>query len=147
MNKATLQRFYHGEVTFGEITFEWILDHPKIYTIELPWRNNQQMISCIPQGLYNVVPHNTSKFHNAFRLLNVPARDGILLHSFNYASDVKKGRDWQHSETDGCIGPGLDYDKSVPMIKKSVLAMDWMIENVVDNWCLEVKNFMPLESL
>lgn len=140
MNKAILQRFHHEGVTFGKLTFEWLPDHPTIYTIELPWRNNQEYISCIPQGLYNVVKHNTKSKPNTFRLLNVPGHKGILIHIGNYASDVRHGKDWKHSETEGCILVGFDYDPKVPMVKSSVKAMDWMREHIKGEWCVEVKN-------
>lgn len=148
MNKAILQRFYHGEVTFGRLNFEWISSHPEIYTIELPWRDNETGISCIPQGLYNIIPHNTKAHPNSFRFLNVPNREGILFHPFNFASDVRFGKDWKHSESEGCIAPGFDYDLKVPMLKNSVKAMDWMREYIKGNWCVEIRNnFAPEGSI
>ena len=64
-------------------------------TIELPWKNNQPRISCIPEGTYRLVkrysPHH--KWH--FELKDVPGRQLILVHPANDAM----------SELQGCIAP------------------------------------------
>lgn len=64
-------------------------------TLELPWKDNQRNISCIPEGKYEVivrdVPHRGKHFH----ILNVPGRSLILIHVGNYYSDIH-----------GCILPG-----------------------------------------
>ncbi len=143
MNKATLQRFYHDKVTFGKLTFEWLPELPVIYTIEPAWHENKPLISCIPQGLYNVVPHNTKIKPNTFRLLNIPGRTGILIHEGNYACEVMIGKSMHKVDTEGCILIGLDYDKKVPMLKQSVKALDLLRENIKGNWCIEIKNFSP----
>ena len=143
MNKALLQRFYHNDVTFGRLTFEWLPQQPNIFTIELPLKDNKPLISCIPQGLYNVIPHNSKRFPNTWQLLNVPGREAILIHSGNYASDVMMGKELHKSDTQGCILPGLDYDKRAPMVKQSVKAMDWMRDNIKGNFCIEIRNNLP----
>lgn len=56
-------------------------------TLELPWLNNQNLISCIPRGSYKVVPRHSAKYRNHFHVLNVPSRDFILIHSGNFVSD------------------------------------------------------------
>ncbi len=146
MNKAVLQRFIHDEVTFGRLTFDWLSGHPEIFTIELPFKENKPLISCIPQGLYNVVPHNSDKFPHVFRLLNVPDRDAILIHVGNYATDVMIGKELHKSDTHGCILVGFGMDKKAPMVKQSVKAMDWMRENIIGNFALEIRNNLPPEA-
>ena len=64
-------------------------------TIELPWRNNERQISCIPEGRYKIRRRYTGKFGWHCVVENVPNRDGILIHAFNVA--------WRESR--GCIGP------------------------------------------
>ena len=139
MNKATLQRISHGDVTFGMLTFHWLPLQPAIYTIERGWHNNQTDISCIPQGLYNVTSHNTKARPNCYRLLSVPNRTGVLIHNGNYASKVGN----HEPDTKGCILVGLGMDKKVPMVTSSVKALDWMRENIIGNWCIEVRNCLP----
>ena len=109
-------------------------------------KENKPLISCIPQGLYNVVPHNSKKFPNTWQIMNVPGRTGILFHAGNYACTVE-GRELHKSDTQGCIMPGLSFDRKVPMIKSSVKAMDWMRDNIKGNWCLEVRNNLPPEEV
>ena len=64
-------------------------------TIELPWKNNEPRISCIPEGNYGLVkrysPHH--KWH--FELKDVPGRQLILIHPANDAI----------TELKGCIAP------------------------------------------
>jgi hypothetical protein len=65
------------------------------YTIELPWKENQKRISCIPEGRYEIVKRYSAKFKWHFILINVPNRAFILIHP---ANDALK-------ELKGCIAP------------------------------------------
>lgn len=51
-------------------------------TIELPWNQNRNDASCIPEGTYNVKPRAPSKRFKKkhFLVENVPNRTGILIH-------------------------------------------------------------------
>lgn len=64
-------------------------------TLELPWKQNQRKVSCIPDGEYEVVRHESPKFGACFWVKDVPSRDSILIHPANYVSDLL-----------GCIGVG-----------------------------------------
>lgn len=89
----------HG--TFGTID----LDGTRYDTIELPWRGNQPMISCVMPGVYHCVwEMSPSKGKETYRLVNVPGRSGVLIHSGNYAGDQSKGL---KSDFLGCIGLGI----------------------------------------
>lgn len=79
-------------------------------TIELPWRNNQSNISCIPTGTYKCKWTWSPAFKRSMYILeNVPQRSGIRIHKGSYAGAVDKG-----FRTDflGCIsfGRGIVYD-------------------------------------
>lgn len=87
--KITLTRTHHlkdctiGVLQVGENTYN---------TLERPWLNNAQNVSCIPTGTYKFVPHGwglnpLTRFKNVWRLLDVPNRTGILLHIGNRVSD------------------------------------------------------------
>ena len=65
------------------------------HTIELPWKENQKRISCIPEGRYEIVKRYSAKFKWHFILINVPNRAYILIHP---ANDALK-------ELKGCIAP------------------------------------------
>jgi hypothetical protein len=61
------------------------------HTIELPWKENQKMISCIPEGRYEMVKRYNDKFKWHFILMNVPNRAFILIHpaTMAYLDDFK----------------------------------------------------------
>lgn len=144
MNKATLQRIWDDKVTLWEFKGWW--NHPKIYFIAPAWKNNENDISCIPQGLYNVTRGNTEHHIDVFKILNVPGRTDILIHSGNYASPVLID-DMVHLDSKGCFLAGFDYDKKTPMIKQSVNAMNYLRENIHDNFSLEVRFMLPPEEI
>lgn len=65
------------------------------YTLELPWKDNQHDISCIPKGTY---PCSLRPFHTItnYEVLNVPNRTGIFFHVANWVKELL-----------GCIAPGV----------------------------------------
>jgi hypothetical protein len=69
-------------------------------TLELPWRNNKQNISCIPSGEYIVKIRKSNKFGTVYWINSVPNRSWILIHSGNLAGDVSKGF---KTNVEGCI--------------------------------------------
>ena len=69
-------------------------------TLELPWKENQQNISCIPAGEYITKIRISPRFGKTYWVTKVPNRGYILLHSGNYAGDVSKGF---KSNVKGCI--------------------------------------------
>lgn len=72
--------------------------YPLCLTLEEPWKDNQQKISCIPVGVYRCVTHNGSKFKNVWRLENVKDREAVLIHAGNTLDD-----------TEGCILVGARF--------------------------------------
>lgn len=71
--------------------------------LELSWKDNQQMISCIPPGEYEVVlrrpGENGSKFkYWHYEVLNVPGRYLIKIHRANF-----------HDQLLGCLAPGRNF--------------------------------------
>ncbi len=65
------------------------------FTIDLPWQCNERNVSCIPDGTYEITPFYSPVFKHHLRVLEVPGRNGILLHP---ANDALK-------ELQGCIAP------------------------------------------
>jgi len=68
------------------------------YTLELPWRDNRNNLSYIPEGVYQVRWTRSPRFSRKYKrdyftyeILNVPKRGGIRIHSGNLAGDVEKG--------------------------------------------------------
>ncbi len=97
--KAILSRTYNHYETIGTLMImEGEKPLFKCKTIELPWYNNQNNFSCIPEGIYNVIKHTSPRHGNCFKVLDVPGRTDILIHKGNYTSD-----------TLGCILPGAGF--------------------------------------
>ena len=98
MKKIILKRIdSNEECTLGAL----FLDDKEICkTLELPWRDNQKGISCIPTGEYKLSPYPSSRFGEVYIVNDVPNRTGILIHTGNTASDIE-----------GCILVGGSYGK------------------------------------
>ena len=87
-----LSRTYFPDGTNGKIECEGILI---CLTIELPWKNNETKVSCIPEGKYFVKKRYSKKFQWHLEVLDVKNRSLILFHSANNALQ----------ELNGCIAP------------------------------------------
>ena len=74
------------------------------WIMEPPWRGNRRNRSCIPAGLYEVVPHLSPRHRRCLLVTQVPGRSHILFHAGNLGGDVERG--W-HTHTRGCLLPGL----------------------------------------
>lgn len=80
-----------------------ILDGDKLlmnfFTLELPWKDNQRMVSCIPGNgaeytVWKCLPTKNRPYEFLW-VKDVPNRDSILFHPGNYTSQIL-----------GCILPG-----------------------------------------
>lgn len=72
---------------------------PFAVSLELPWKDNKRSYSCIPPQEYRCELHNSDSRGEVYRILDVPGRDGVLIHSGNFLSDTK-----------GCILIGESYE-------------------------------------
>lgn len=81
----------NGKQTEGVL---YILEDKKIIfeckTLELPWKENKNKVSCIPAGSY-ILTHRTSKKFNYphFILSDTGSRIAILIHAGNYSSQIE----------------------------------------------------------
>ena len=104
----------------------------KCYTLELPYKDNKKRISCIEQGTYQVIKHNSPKFGKCFWLQNVENRSEILIHRGNYHFDVF-----------GCIlvGDGLvDLNKDGNLdVTNSVKVMNKLLELLPNKFEMEIR--------
>jgi hypothetical protein len=87
-----LSRTYFPDGTNGKLGCEGKFI---CYTIELPKRENQNRVSCIPEGEYLVRKRYSKKFRWHMEVVNVENRSCILLHPANNAL----------KELKGCIAP------------------------------------------
>ena len=58
------------------------------YTLELPWKDNQRRVSCIPLGTYPVKRYSSQKYPETYEITEVPNRDKILIHSGTFHTDI-----------------------------------------------------------
>jgi hypothetical protein len=89
------------------------------FTIELPWKNNETKVSCIPEGKYFIKKQYSKKHQWHLEVLEVKNRNLILFHPANNALQELKG----------CIAPvtnisgpglGLMSRKAFSKLKKLV---------------------------
>ena len=93
-------------------------------TIELPWKNNETRVSCIPEGNYFIKKRYSQKFQWHLEIENVQNRSLILFHPANNALQ----------ELNGCIapvtklsGPGLGL-----MSRKAFITLKRLVYKVLD---------------
>lgn len=86
--------------TFGRIVTRGLA----LFTGELPSRDNQPNISCIPTGLYQCVWTYSPRFARfMYLLLETSPRAGIRKHAANLMGDESKG---YRRQLNGCIALG-----------------------------------------
>ncbi|MFN3754304.1 DUF5675 family protein [Flavobacterium sp.] len=77
-----LTRTYFPEGTNGKLECDGKLI---CNTIELPWKNNETKVSCIPEGKYFIRKRYSKKFKWHLEIIEVISRSFILLHPANNA--------------------------------------------------------------
>lgn len=141
-----IRRVYLPTETLGSLFLDGVL---LAKTMELPWKNNQHSISCIPEGTYTVVksgpipqddpstPADESGGRKPrpywhFRFANVPGRQGILIHKITYVKDLL-----------GCIGVGKAFQDlngdGVPDMTQSSIALEELVAKLPDKFDIVIK--------
>ena len=87
--------------TFGMFAME---DETFFHSLELPWKNNEHNLSCIPAGTYICKWVQSPKHGECYLVTGVPNRQAIEIHSANFAGDISKG---YFSQLLGCIALGM----------------------------------------
>lgn len=103
MIKATLTRKYTPTQTLGEL----VIGTFKCKTLELAWKDNASKISCIPEGVYTVVPRHSAKYGRHLHITNVPNRSFVLIHWGNYAGSINPKT--LQSDIRGCVLVGASF--------------------------------------
>lgn len=83
----------NGVETLGDLNVLKELKGPSVFkcdTLELPWYNNQNRISCIPKGVYKwkKVSKSDAIPYEHISILNVPGRAGVCIHAANYYTQI-----------------------------------------------------------
>lgn len=131
--KMKLSRVYGDSQTLGEI--EIFKNGEPLYecdTLELPWVDNEQQISCIPEGDYACEKRNSEKYGDHFIVTDVLDRAYILIHHGNFVYDTR-----------GCIlvGQGYAYinKDNLKDVKNSRNTMKRLNEILPDKFLLTIK--------
>jgi hypothetical protein len=103
--------------------------------IELPDKGNKIKISCIPEGVYDVIKVVSPTKGKCFLLQNVPGRSVVEMHSGNYAAGKKV-------DTEGCILPGtrfvdINTDGNLD-IAESTITMKMLLQILPDKFKLYI---------
>lgn len=109
--------------TFGILEGEAL----RMFTGELPWKDNKLRLSCIPLGSYMCSPRVTGKKGKHYILSDTEPRSGILIHAGNFCGDRELGK---RSDVLGCIllGMGLGQIEGQQVITQSRLAIKKFLE-------------------
>ena len=96
--------------TIGRLTYNG--EH--FFTVERPWLDNQQNVSCIPTGVYKLGRVDSPKFGpGTWEIQDVPNRSNILLHAGNTQNDVS-----------GCLAVGLGVFGQLQGVSNSKQAIE-----------------------
>lgn len=107
-----LHRTHFKEGTNGALFHD---DQFVCFTIGLPWRCNERNVSCIPDGTYEITPFYSPQFKHHLRVLEVPNRNGILIHPANDALTELRGCIAPVSQLTG-IGKGLGSRRALDQL-------------------------------
>ena len=96
------------------------------HTLELPWKDNQKSVSCIPGGRYNcrvrLARESATRDYVHLLIQDVENRSYILFHRGNYPSDSR-----------GCILTGTHRAQVPDKIFDSKIAHTYLMDYILGN--------------
>tara|TARA_R110000824_G_scaffold397267_2_gene599826 strand:+ start:2226 stop:2693 length:468 start_codon:yes stop_codon:yes gene_type:complete len=96
------------------------------HTLELPWKNNQKSVSCIPEGRYKcrvrLARESATRDYVHLLVQDVEGRSYILFHYGNFPTDTK-----------GCILTGTHRAQSPDKILESRVAHPYLMNYILGN--------------
>lgn len=128
----TIDRKYYNDCTVSRVTIEG--SDFQCFMLELPWLENQQNISCIPEGEYQIFKRlSPSKGIVVMEYRDVPNRTDIQIHTGNYTRQIL-----------GCQLPGngvkwLDAD-GIPDVTKSGDTFDKLMSLLPDECTVTIRS-------
>jgi len=128
LEQIKIKRSYLEKCTIGWLTFGDF----NCFTLELPDRDNQTNISCIPEGTYKFHTRLSAKNGFILELEDVEDRTYIQIHSGNYTSQIQ-----------GCILVGdslkdINHDK-IPDVTNSKNTLKKLLELVGDSGEIRIR--------
>lgn len=105
------------------------------FTLELPWLNNAQNISCIPAGTYECVKYHSPNHGYCIGIKNVAGRTQVLIHKGNFNRNTK-----------GCILVGeslLDMNSDGEIdVSNSALTLDRLMGELPNSFQLVIQRII-----
>jgi hypothetical protein len=135
--KALLSRFYTSDQgTFGRLRVE----NKTWFSGELPFRNNENDFSDIPEGFYECSWTWSNHFKRYTYELRVPGRFGVRIHPANFFGDAKKGL---RCQLEGCICLGekvgqMEGQRAILLSAPAIREFETLMNK--QPFLLEVKN-------
>lgn len=116
-----LSRTYFPNGTNGVLSCEGSLI---CHTIELPWKENEAAVSCIPEGRYFIRKRYSTKFKWHLEVMKVTNRKYILIHPANNAL----------LELRGCIAPvtELSGEGKGLLSRKAFYKLKGIVDKILD---------------
>lgn len=119
----------YSDCTLGRIQVGNIF---QCFTLELPWKDNKQNVSCYPAGIYSYQKRiSPSKGSEVIQLIDVPNRTYIQIHAGNYTSQIE-----------GCtlVGDSVKYlnGDSIPDVANSGNSLKQLLTLVPNTGTIEV---------
>lgn len=137
MKDVFLIRFQSGDQGTKGV---WIAPGFEARSIELPWKNNAQNISCISDGSYLCQVYKSSRYGKVYQIKDVQGRTWILIHWGNWAGDESKGF---RSDSNGCIimgqFHGLIYGQEAVGLSR-VTTQRWMNFMMGEDFMLHISS-------
>lgn len=136
MNQLKLRRAYLDNCCIGKLSLNGLF---LCYTVERPWLSNRWSISCVPAGIYDLLPiKGHYKYGDCWYLENKALgvslnddtqRTEILIHIANFPHEVI-----------GCIAPGLELHPTRWGVAHSRLAMEKLRKIITSEfeWSIEI---------
>ncbi len=122
-----IETISYDDCTMGRLS----LGDFQCFTLELPWLDNAQDVSCIPGGKYKAVIYDSPKHGKVLLLIDVDGREMVEIHSGNYTRQIL-----------GCILVGdsiryLDGD-SIPDVTNSRNTLKALLSRVDHDIDIEI---------
>jgi hypothetical protein len=111
------RRVFTDKSTIGDL---WAEGKFFSHVLENPCRQNAKRTSAIPAGRYRVAIMHSPKYKRPMpRLMDVPGRDGILIHWGNRPED-----------TEGCLLPGIYNEDQPDFVGRSKATFDILFDRL-----------------
>ena len=126
--KVNISTWVNGDCTLGRLDYGDF----RCFTLELPWRDNEINVSCIPEGEYDAIKYDSPSKGDVILLKGVKGRSFIEIHAGNFTRQIR-----------GCILPGdgikyLDAD-SIPDVTNSRVTLSKLLSVLPEEFKVIIK--------